>query len=319
MRRAAGTAIAVLVSGMVTFSQAPSSQAPSERAIQQIRGLDAPEGIDLAGDWVSAQWTEGGGAGNANDRRTFDYLGVPLTEAAQAWALSHTEEQISEPERQCGFYTPMYFVYGFMNVTMWREVELRRGSTVAWVVGGTLDTVPMVIWMDGRPHPSKNAPHSVAGFTTGVWENDVLVTTTTHMTAGLLHRRSPHSDLATMTLRYSRHGDILTLTGRIDDPVYLAEPLHVSKEFTLSPTPLNRAAVPCTVAYEGIPTGKVPRYLPGQNPFVDEMTKTWGIPVEAVKGGPETMYPDYRKKIKDTYVRPAKVPCGATREAFVCK
>jgi hypothetical protein len=63
----------------------------------------------------------------------------------------------------------------------------------------------------------------------------------------------------------------------------------------------------------------VPHFLPGQNPFVDEMTKTWGIPVDAVKGGADTMYPDYRKKLKDTYVRPAKVPCGATRTAFVCK
>ena len=30
------------------------------------------------------------------------------------------------------------------------------------------------------------------------------------------------------------------------------------------------------------------------------MTKLWGIPVEAVKGGAETMYPEYRKKLKDT-------------------
>jgi hypothetical protein len=202
---------------------------------------------------------------------------------------------------------------------MWRETELQRGRTVAWVVGGNLDTVPMVIWMDGRPHPPKDAPHSIGGFTTGAWENNVLVTTTTHMTAGLLDRRAPHSDLATMTLHYFRHGDVLTLTGRIDDLVYLSEPLYVSKEFTLNPTPTNRAAVPCTIAFEGVPERKVPHFLPGRNPFVDEMTKTWGIPLDAVKGGSETMFPEYRKKLKDAYVRPAKVPCGATRTAFVCK
>jgi hypothetical protein len=30
--------------------------------------------------------------------------------------------------------------------------------------------------------------------------------------------------------------------------------------------------------------------------------------VEAVLGGPETMYPEYRKKLKDSYVIPEKCP-----------
>jgi hypothetical protein len=131
------------------------------------------------------------------------------------------------------------------------------------------------------------------------------------MKANLLHRRTPHSDLATMTLRFSRHADILTLTGRIDDPVYLTEPLYVSREWQLSPTPINRAAVPCTVVYEGIATAEVPHFLPGQNPVVDEVTRLWGIPQEAVNGGAETMYPEFRKKIKDKYMRPEKCVANA--------
>ena len=56
----------------------------------------------------------------------------------------------------------------------------------------------------------RNSPHRIEGFTTGVWkELDALVTTTTHMTQGLLHRRAPHSDRATLTMRFSRHCDIL--------------------------------------------------------------------------------------------------------------
>jgi hypothetical protein len=198
---------------------------------------------------------------------------------------------------------------------MWKETELRTGSTVAWVVGGWLDVVPMMIWMDGRPHPSAYAPHSSSGFTTGAWENDVLTTDTTHMIANLLHRRGPHSDLATMTLRFSRHADILSLTGRIDDPVYLSEPLYVSREWQLSSVPVNRSAVPCTVAYEGVREGTVPHYLPGQNPFVEETTKLWGIPLEAVQGGAETIYPEYRKKLRDKYVRPEKCVANASELA----
>jgi hypothetical protein len=247
--------------------------------------------------------------------RAYDFLGMPLNDAAKAWALSHSEEQASEPERQCAFYTSTYFPFGFAPLPMWKETELRTGSTVAWVVGGWLDVVPMMIWMDGRPHPSAYAPHSSSGFTTGAWENDVLTTDTTHMIANLLHRRGPHSDLATMTLRFSRHADILSLTGRIDDPVYLSEPLYVSREWQLSSVPVNRSAVPCTVAYEGVREGTVPHYLPGQNPFVEETTKLWGIPLEAVQGGAETIYPEYRKKLRDKYVRPEKCVANASELA----
>lgn len=56
----------------------------------------------------------------------------------------------------------------------------------------------------------------------------------------------------------------------------------------------------------------VPHYLPAKNPFVNELTQNRGIPVEATLGGPETMYPEFRKKLKDTYVMPppCKTGCG---------
>jgi hypothetical protein len=62
-----------------------------------------------------------------------------------------------------------------------------------------------------------------------------------------------------------------------------------------------------------VPEGKVPHYLPGTNPSIDELTKFYGIPREATLGGAETMYPEFRKKIKDKFVRPEKCTqnCGA--------
>ena len=44
------------------------------------------------------------------------------------------------------------------------------------------------IWMDGRPHPSEYAPHTWMGFSTGVWEGNMLTVTTTHVKQGW-HRR----------------------------------------------------------------------------------------------------------------------------------
>jgi hypothetical protein len=56
----------------------------------------------------------------------------------------------------------------------------------------------------------------------------------------------------------------------------------------------------------------VPHYLPGKNPFVNEVRERYHIPLEAVMGGPETKYPEFRKKIKDKYVLPptCSIHCG---------
>jgi hypothetical protein len=69
---------------------------------------------------------------------------------------------------------------------------------------------------------------------------------------------------------------------------------------------------PCITGDEGVESGRVPHYLPGKNPLVDEMTKVYGIPQEAAMGGAETMYPEYRDKIKDKFVLPGKCTknCG---------
>ena len=86
------------------------------------------------------------------------------------------------------------------------------------------------------------------------------------MTQGMMHR-GPH-DRATLTMRRSRHDNILSLTGRVDDPLYLTEPMYVSKEWTLGNNlaGVNRAAPPCTVTYEGVPTGEVKHSSPDRSP-----------------------------------------------------
>jgi hypothetical protein len=173
--------------------------------------------------------------------------------------------------------------------------------------------------MDGRAHPSKTAPHGVSGFTTGVWEGDVLTSYTTHMKAGYVRRNgAPTSDEATLTLTFLRHGDLLTLAGVIEDPYYLAEPLVITRNFVLDTVPIRAVDTPCVPGFEGHgESTAVPHYSPEKNPFVDELTKLYNIPTEAVLGGPETMYPDYRKKLKDKYVPPEKCVrnCGAAPAA----
>src|ERR1039457_2635267 len=101
-------------------------------------------------------------------------IGVPINDEARARALSYSASLLSLPERQCLFYPPQYVVIGPQSIKMWAETEPVTGKTIAWKISAAPDRDVITIWMDGRPHPPKNAPHPYAGFTTGVWQGDVL-------------------------------------------------------------------------------------------------------------------------------------------------
>jgi hypothetical protein len=267
--------------------------------------LPARAQVELSGSWASKNHEDAleRGAGP----NPVDFAGIPFNPSGQAKALSYMQSQISMPERICAFYSQWHMMIGTFGVKIWNETDSLTGKTVAWVVGAWEDRAAMTIWMDGRPHPSKYAPHSQAGFTTGVWDGDVLTATTTHMLSGYLRRNGAMtSDEATMITHFIRHGDILTLAGEIVDPVYLSEPYYISRSFVMTTNVMNQGGPPCIVGDEGVPTGSVPHNLPGKNPFLNEMTRLYGIPAEAELGGPETMYPAYRDKIKDKFVMPAK-------------
>jgi hypothetical protein len=273
--------------------------------------------IDLSGSWAARAHED------AMDRGpgpyAVDYLGLPLNDAGRAKALSYSGSIFSMMERECMYYPASYLVLGPQGIKIWADSDMVNGKTIAWNISASNDRAPIKIWMDGRPHPSKTAPHGVSGFTTGVWEGDVLTSYTTHMKAGYIRRNgAPSSDEATLTTTFLRHGDLLTVAGVIEDPYYLTEPFVVTRNFVLDTVPIRPVDTPCVPGFEGHgETGVIPHYSPGKNPFVDEVTKLYNIPVEAVMGGPETMYPDYRKKLKDKYVAPEKCTrnCGAAPSA----
>jgi hypothetical protein len=240
-----------------------------------------------------------------------DYLGLPLSQEGRARALAYDQDSLSMPERQCLYYTPQYVVFGPQGLKIWSESDPATGNIVAWKISAVVDRDMVTIWMDGRPHPSKNAYYPLSGFTTGVWEGDTLTTFTDHIKAGYLRRNgAPSSDRATVTEHIFRRGDLLTIMAIIEDPIYLTEPLTVTRTWELDP----RSNIPTTVSpcfsFEELPNmdkaPRVPHFLPNKNPFVSEFADEYHLPVEAVLGGAETMYPEYRKKLKDKYVRPEK-------------
>jgi hypothetical protein len=268
--------------------------------------------VDFTGTWAKKSQND-----NGNAREQVDFLGMPLSADGRAKALSYNIASLSATERQCQMYTPFYLFVGPFSLQITSELDPITQKLVAWKIAGWIDRDVTTIWMDGRPQPPEVAPHTHGGFTSGQWEGDTLTAVATHFKLGDMKRhRAFSSDRATLTYRFHRHGDLLTVMGILEDPVYLAEPYVLTEMFKLDP---NANLLPLTACepIEELPSlhqnpGLVPHYLPGKNPFVNEATEHYNIPLEAILGGPETMYPEYRKKLKDKYVMPppCKEGCG---------
>src|SRR5881396_3075481 len=169
--------------------------------------------LDLAGSWAARNHEI-----LAGDGLPVDYTGMPLNEEGRTKALSYSESQLAMIERQCQGWPAFYMVQGPFGLAISRETDPLKGNVISWTIGPWEDRAPLTIWMDGRPHPSKYAEHTRSGFTSGVWEGNTLVAYTTHMKAGFLRKTGPpSSDQATMTARFYRHGDLLTVLAIIED------------------------------------------------------------------------------------------------------
>jgi hypothetical protein len=159
--------------------------------------------------------------------------------------------------------------------------------------------------MDGRPHPPDYAPHTWAGFSTGHWEGDILVVNTTHLKENWLGLNGvPRSDMATASAHIMRHGDWLTVAVITYDPVYMTEPLIRTVDFQYAPQ-AQMAPWPCESVDEvDRPEGVVPNHLLGANPFLEEFGRRYHVPIEATRGGAETMYPEYKEKVAKMPIPP---------------
>ena len=250
--------------------------------------------VDLSGSWRSRnnEVFIGGILG-------VEYTGLPLNDEGRTKSLSYNPAQLAMIERQCQGWSISYQFQGPFGYDIWKEVEPTKGKVISWTLGAWEDRPEMKIWMDGRPHPTEYDLHSRAGFTTGEWDGDTLVTHTTHVQAGVQRNGVPQSDRTTMTMRITRHDNFLSIVGAVEDPVYFSEPMVFSRVYELSIAPIVSTGPPCTTIFQGTNESVgVPRYEPEANPAVDEVTKKFGVPRDAVLGFRETLYPEYRKKLQ---------------------
>jgi len=257
--------------------------------------------IDFSGGWVPIFHEDG--PERIPGPELMDYLGLPINEAARLRADSYDGDRISAvSEYQCRQHAGDYGMRGLANMRVTADIDPLTQRIDAFHTRINFHDAERTIHLDGRPHPPAEAPHTWAGFSTGVWEGNMLTITTTHLKAYYIRRNGvPASDKRTFTEHWVRHGDFLTVVTVIDDPVFLTERLVRSQSWALDPGQ-RMGSNWCDYGPElPLAPDAVPAWLPGTNPYLQEFAGWYGIPFEATRGGAETMYPEYRLKLKQTW------------------
>jgi len=235
-----------------------------------------------------------------------DYLGMPINPAALHRVQSWDAAMVETPEDQCREHGSDYGWRGPSNLRIWMDVDRATQKVIAYHTHLSAYEAEQTIWMDGKhPQPPAWAPHTWAGFSVGHWEGDTLVVYTTHLKQNWLGLNAlPRSDQAVATTHIMRHGNVLTVAVITYDPVYMEEPLIRTIDFVADPQQ-QMEPWPCEPVDEvDRPESVVPSYMPGENPYLTEFAARYGVPYEATKGGPETMYPEYMEKLKKMKLLP---------------
>ncbi len=267
-------------------------------AVLAIRPAPAQENspIDLTGTW---RWI------NHEDERDRnpgafpgDYRGLPLNDAARMRADTYDEEvNTTSSLLQCRPRTPGYQPKGLDPMRIDKVIDPLTRQLVAYRISYEKTAGERVIWLDGRPTPSPYALHSWEGFSTGKFRGDTLEITTTHLKESYVRRNGVATSFrATVIEHISLEEPYLEVTFTVIDPDYLTEPLVRSATYMRAPT-LQLPPYPCQP--EENQAGekyRVPHYLPGENPYLTESGFKYKTPQEGVRGGADTLYPEWRAR-----------------------
>jgi cyclase len=277
--------------------------------------------FDMSGYWTSPMHEDALERGPGPE--TADYGGFPINEAGRLFALSYNVSRVTLRHHQCDAYVTAYQVRATGNAGAWEERDPHTHRLIAIHWYNQTFEGRRTIWMDGRPHPPAYAPHTWMGFSTGTFVGNALVIQTTHIKQGWLRRNGlPESDQATTVEFFVRHGDHLTYTSVITDPVYMTEPSVRTTDFFRQPVDHENWLFACDDGEQifGRKPDQVPNYLFGQNPFLKEYGEKHKVPLMAYMGGAETMYPEFVTKAKSATeadglakTRPATGPSQTSR------
>ena len=271
------------------------------RALAQQNAPPAPVRTDISGEWIASPAFAQVGFEDVPHYlpgpELGDYTGLPINAAARQKAEAWDATILSQPERQTQAH-PVQYRNGSARRIL-KVLDPVTQQVIAFTIAGHFGRADQIVWLDGRPHPSDYSEHTWDGFSTGVWEDGVLVVTTTHMKMGVIRRNgTPASPYGKLVERYFRHGPVMTVFSRLEDPMYLEEPYVRTYSWTLDLTANTVRVAPFEAVDElaDKPLGWVPFFPLGLKQT--EFAGAHGLPFEVTRGGAETMYPEYQLKIQ---------------------
>ena len=250
--------------------------------------------LDITGTWrwLHHEEYDGGGGDDPGE-----YWGLPLNDAARMRADTYNEEWVTTSSLlQCRPRGVMYQPLGLDPMQIEKLVDPVNRQLLAYRVGYEKTPGERMIWLDGRARPSQYAKHSWEGFSTGKFKGNTLEITSTHIKEGFARRNGvPVSFHATVVEEVFLNEPFLTWVVTIIDPDYFSEPVVKSVTYIRAPS-LRIPAYPCQPEEEQPSDAKyrVPHYLVGQNPFLTEIAVKDNVSLEAMRGGVETIYPEWR-------------------------
>jgi hypothetical protein len=241
--------------------------------------------------------------GTGGGARIGDYTGVPINDAGRQQTDSWMAARMEMPEHQCHPHPAQYTFWGPGNFRITNILDPLDSRIIGIKIDGLNGDMKRTIWLDGRPHPSEYARHTWAGFSTGVWDGNQLIVTTTHLKEGWVQRNGIHmSDHGTLTENFIRHGEYLTVIFVVNDPEHFEEPFIRTTQAKFDPstiiTPDECQPFNTSIVNADKPRGFVPHFLPGENPQLTEFGRTFGVPQDAARGGARTLYPEYILELK---------------------
>src|SRR5690349_7207219 len=254
--------------------------------------------VDISGEWARDNHEDQ--PHRAPGAILGDYTGMPINEAARMKAESWDASILSQPEQQAKPHPEQYSMRGPQpNFVVRKILDQVTGQLIAYTLAGTFGRADRTIWMDGRAHPGEYAEHTYSGFSTGEWVGNTLKVTTTHMKTTFINRNGvPSSYRGTMLEFFVRHGDRLSQFTWIDDPTYLEEPFVRSNDYVQRAEQHTGPAIPFETVDElgDKPRGWVPSWPLGTEHH--DLADQFKIPFAATRGGKESLYPEYMKKIE---------------------
>src|SRR5436190_18912872 len=140
---------------------------------------------DFSGEWAPRFWEDQ--PERVPGPELGDCLGIPINDAARLRAAAWEASIMTLPEWQCRPHSADYIWRGPSNLKISKEVDPVSREIVAFHAEW-LRSVDRPVYLDNRPHPSPNAPHTWAGFSTAKWEGDMLTVFTTHLKEGYVRR-----------------------------------------------------------------------------------------------------------------------------------